>query len=698
MASKKAEDILNFAIVGHGTVGKTTLTEAMLFNAGAVNRMGTIEDGNTISDYHADEIERQISINTSLLNLEHDDKKFNILDTPGYSDFNGEVQGALRVSDFAVVVVNGVTNIEVGTEQVWNSAAEYDLPHLIVVNMLDKEHTDFEAVVDEARARFGSKVFPMGLPVNAGPGFNQVVDILRNEMFTHKTDGTGQAEQEALTGEWADRCSKLHGELIELVAESDDTLLEKFFEQDKLTEEELRGGLHGAFKSHGLIPVFPISASTNVGVRRFMDVLARYAPCAADFKEVAGTAGLDSDKEVVRAASTDSPAAALVFKTMSEAHLGELSFLRVYAGTLKAGDDLHNTNRQKDERLGTMYGMNGKNRKEVNRAIAGDITAIVKLKNTHTGDTLTAKSAPILLKGLHLPEHKIRAAILPKTKADDEKISTGLSTLHEEDPTFVYEFDPELKQTIIYGQGELHLKTAIERLSNRFKIEVEMIHPRVPYRETIGVRGESKYRHKKQSGGAGQFAEVWMYVEPLPSGSGLQFESELSGMAIDRTFIPSIEKGVLTAAAEGVVAGYNCVDVKAVVYDGKQHPVDSKDIAFQIAGREAFKEAFMAAKPKMLEPIYDIEVLVPEEFMGDVMGDVSARRGKVLGMETDGRLQKVNAQIPLANLDNYATALRSMTGGRGIHTQRFNSYEPMPRDEAQKVIAASKAGGEEPGN
>ncbi len=697
MASMTSEDILNFALVGHGTVGKTTLSEAMLFNAGVTNRLGSIGEGNTVSDYHADEIERQISISTSLLSLNHAEKKFNILDTPGYADFHGEVLGALRVADFAVVVVSGVANIEVGTEQVWKAANASGIPHLIVVNMLDKESANFDAVVNEARERFGAKVFPLGLPVNPGPGFNQVADVLRNELFTYLTDGSGKVSQTPLEGDWAERCAKLHGELIELVAESDDTLLEKFFEQDKLTEAELRGGLHGAFMNHSLIPVFPVSASNNIGVSRFMDVLARYGPCAADFKTVTGTLGPNDDQEVSRPATADSPTAALVFKTVSEAHLGELSFVRIYCGSIKSGIDLRNTTRQRDERLGSLYSMSGKQRAEVAQVSAGDIAAVVKLKNTHTGDTLAAKNAPIVLPGLNLPEHKIRAAIIPKAKGDEEKISTGLATLHEEDPTFVYEFDPELQQTVISGQGELQLAAAVKRLSQRFKVEVDMVAPRVPYRETIGAKGESKYRHKKQSGGAGQFAEVWMYVEPLPPGSGVQFESKLVGMAIDRVFIPSIERGVMAAAESGVVAGYRCVDVKAVVYDGKQHPVDSKDIAFQIAGREAFKEAFKNAKPKLLEPIYDVDVLVPEEYMGDVMGDVSARRGKVLGMETEGRLQRVSAQIPLANLDKYATTLRSMTAGRGIHTQRFNSYEPVPRDQEQKVVAAARSDAGEEG-
>lgn len=695
MSLYKTEDIINFALVGHGSVGKTILAEAMLFNGGVINRMGSIEAGNTTSDYHEDEIERQISINASVLSLPWEGKKFNILDTPGYADFYGETQGALRVADFAVVVIHAVSNVEVGTEQVWNFATDYGLPHLIVVNMLDKEHADFDAILSVARERFGSKVFPLTMPVNQGPGFNQVADVLRSELFTYKTDGSGEYTQEPLSGEWVERCAALHSEIIELVAESDDALLEKFFENDELTEEELRGGLHGAFVNGSLIPVFAVSALTNVGVHRLLDVLARYGPCAADFKEVKGKAHADSEEEITRPATEKDPASAFVFKTVSEPHLGELSFLRTYSGKVKVGVDLTNTSRRKQERMGTVYSMNGKERRELGEVVAGDIAAVVKLKHTHTGDTLSDSANPIVLPGIHLPEQKIRAAIMPRAKGDEDKISNGLATLHEEDPTFVFGYNPELKQTIISGQGELHLETVIRRLEQRFKVEVDLVSPRVPYRETIGSRGESKYRHKKQTGGAGQFAEVWMYIEPLLPGSDVEFESKVVGMAIDRAFIPSIEKGVRAAAAEGVLAGYRCVDLKAVVYDGKQHPVDSKDIAFQIAGREAFKEAFLDARPKLLEPIYELDVLVPEEFMGDVMGDISARRGKVLGMETEGRHQRVKAQVPLANLDQYATALRSMTGGRGIHSQRFDHYEDMPRDEQQRIIVAAKAEKEE---
>ncbi len=430
MAKYKTEDILNFALVGHGTVGKTMLAEAMLFNGGNINRMGSIENGNTASDYHDDEIERQISINTSILNTAHQNKKFNILDTPGYTDFYGEVQGALRVADFALVIINGFSNVEVGTEQVWESADEYGIPHMVAVNMLDKENTDFNAVLEVARDRFGSKVFPLGLPVNSGPNFNQIVDVLRNELHTYKTDGSGKYTAEPVSGEWAEKCKKLHGELIELVAESDDTLLERFFEQDALSEDELRSGLHGAFLNGSLIPVFPVAGGANIGVLRLMDVLAKYAPCASDFKEVVGLAGTTDDAVTFEIAE-DSPVSALVFKTVSEAHLGELSFIRVYSGKISVGADMINSTQQRKERMGTLYTMSGKNRVEAGEVIAGDIAAVVKLKSTHTGDSLCAPGKEIRFPSLKLPEPMILAAVMPKSKGDEDKISTVISTIHE---------------------------------------------------------------------------------------------------------------------------------------------------------------------------------------------------------------------------------------------------------------------------
>ncbi|MAG20924.1 MAG: elongation factor G [Candidatus Marinimicrobia bacterium] len=689
MSTFQSSNIRNFAIVGHGTSGKTVLAEAMLYNGGETNRIGKIEDGTTISDYHINETSRQISISTTPLYCECEGKKFNILDAPGFLDFIGEARSSIHVADSVLIAVPAVSGPEAGTDLVWKYAEERGIPKLIVVTMLNKEHTKFDTVMQEMTDHFSKRIFPFLLPVNAGPGFNQIADVLRRKMLTYKTDGSGKYEEEDLPDEWQDRIDQLHEELIEYIAESDDSLLEKFFDQGNLSEEELRDGLHDAIQNRTVIPLVCSAADANVGVTRIMDLIAKYCPSPAD-KTTIEACKPGTEEAVEFSTSESDPASILVFKTVSEPHVGELSFFKVYSGSVKNGIDLKNTTRQSSERLGQIFVMNGKNRKDAGQLFAGDIGAVVKLKNTHTGDTLCEGRLNVELRKVEFPTPSIHEAVITKSKGDEEKIATGLATLHEEDPTFVYRVDPELKQTIISGQGELQLEIVVERLRRKFNVEVGLVEPRVPFRETIKSEGSSKYRHKKQSGGAGQFAEVWMSVEPLERGGGIEFNNSLVGQNVDRVFVPSVEKGVNAACAEGILAGYMVVDLKANFYDGKQHPVDSKDIAFQIAGKGAFREAFMMAKPCLLEPINEIEVRVPEQFMGDVMGDISGRRGKILGMGSESGFQVIRALIPQANLYRYSTSLRSLTGGRGMHSEKFSHYEEMPKDLEQKVVAASK--------
>ncbi|MFQ6608751.1 MAG: elongation factor G [Fidelibacterota bacterium] len=688
----KSTDIRNFSLVGHGTAGKTVLSDAILFNSGETNRIGKTDDGSTISDYHHDEISRGISLSATLLHCYWLEKKFNMIDVPGFLDFVGEAKSALRVSDFAAVVVHGVTGPETGTDTVWEFASDYGIPKILIVNMMDKEHTQFDYILSQLQSRYSKRVFPFTLPVNPGPGFNQVADVLRRELLTYANDNSGKYQTGELTGEWQERVDQLHEELIEFIAESDDSLLEKFFEEGSLTEEELRAGLHDAILQESVIPVVCTAADSNVGVSRLMDIIAKYCPSPEDFPLIkAFKAGTEKETEI----KASDPESLFVFKTISEAHVGELSFFRVYSGEVKQGMDLRNTPRQSSERLGQLFVMNGKNRKEVGALGAGDMGAVVKLKNTHTGDTLCDSKFDIELPKIIFPFPNIHEAVVTKSKGDEDKIATGLATLHEEDPTFLFRVDPELKQTIISGQGELQIEVVVSRLKRKFNVDVELVEPKVPYRETIKGKGESKYRHKKQSGGAGQFAEVWMRLEPKARGEGVEFTESLVGQNVDRVFVPSVHKGVNAACQEGVLAGYRVVDLKVDFYDGKQHPVDSKDIAFQIAGKEAFKEAFMDARPCLLEPIYEIEVKVPEDHMGDVMGDISGRRGKILGMENDGDYQVVKALVPQANLYRYSTVLRSVTGGRGMHREKFSHYEELPKELEASVVTTSKAGEEE---
>ena len=686
-------DIRNFAVVGHGAAGKTVLCEAMLSCAGEINRMGSIEDQNTISDYHHDEHERQISIHSSPLHLEWMDKKFNIIDTPGYLDFIGEAISSLAVVDMAVVLLHAVNGVEVGSEQVWSYATKNNIPKVLVINGLDREHSKFDEIVQQTKDHFGKNVFPMQLPINAGPGFNQIVDVLRSELITYQTDGSGKYTESSLPEEWQNRVEELHQELIEYVAESDDTLLEKFFDQGNLSEEEMRSGIHQAIQNQSFIPLFCTSAAVNVGVTRLMAFISKYGSSPVDRETVVAKES-NSDEEISVALDGKEPVV-YVFKTISEAHVGDLSFFRVYSGSVSAGMDILNTSRSKSERFGQMFLLNGKNRMSVNNLNAGDIGAVVKLKHTHTGNTLSSQKFRVVMDSVALPKSNIHMGIIPNAKGDEEKLAVGLSTLHEEDPTFVYHVDSELRQTVISGQGELHLQVSIQRLQRRFHLDVNTFKPRIPFRETIKGKGESKYRHKKQSGGAGQFAEVWMRIEPKERGEGVEFISSLVGQNVDRVFVASVEKGVQAACIDGILAGYRVVDLKVEFYDGKQHPVDSKDIAFQIAGKGAFKEAFNGAQPCLLEPIMDVEVRIPEDFMGDVMGDVSSRRGKIMGIDSEGSFQVIKAQIPQSELYHYSTTIRSLTGGRGIHSESFSHYEYLPQELQKRFITKSRSDNDE---
>jgi len=677
-------DIRNFAIVGHASSGKTMLAEAMLACGGVISRMGRIADGATVSDYHVSEKQRQISVSASLLHLEWMGKKFNLIDTPGYLDFISEGLGALRVGDFALVVVHALHGIGVGTERVWEYATGYGIPKMIVVNAVDKENVDFDGVLRAAQERFGRHVFPLNLPVNPGPGFNQVLDVLRNEIVTYQTDGTGKYTEVPATGDWEARVKELHRELIEHIAESDDALMNKYFEQGGLTEEEFRAGIHAAVQKELFIPLFCVSAETNVGVARLLDFIAKYGSSPVDRQRMAAHA---ADGTPTAVALTDADPVAYVFKTMSEAHFGELSFFRIYSGTLNSGMDLFNSDRKVNERIGQLYVLNGQNREAVPSLGPGDIGATVKLRDTHTGNTLCSPKRAVTLPKVAYPKPNIHASLVAGVKGEEDKIASGLAALHEEDPTFLHYVDSELHQTILSAQGELHLEVVADRLRRRFNVHVSLAEPRVRYRETIKGRGESKYRHKKQTGGAGQFAEVWMRIEPRPRDSGVEFVNSLVGQNVDRVFVPSVEHGVKQACTEGILAGCRVVDLKVDFYDGKMHPVDSKDIAFQIAGYFAFKEAFTAAKPCLLEPINTVEIRIPEDCMGKVMGDLSSRRGKILGIESDGAFQVIKAQLPAKELYHYSSNLRSLTGGRGLHTEDFSHYEEMPREAAEKVIA-----------
>jgi len=683
----KPEDIRNVVVIGHEGSGKTMLTEAFLRSMGEIIRMGSIEDGSTVCDHNQEEIDRTKSISLALCQGQHKGKKINLLDTPGFAEFSGEVLTGVRVADSAVVTVSAQNGVEVGTELFWEQARQRDLSGLFVINHLDKEQANFDSTLDELKQVFGSAILPLQIPVNAGSeNFDTVIDLGLMKQLKFTTDGSGDYTEEELSGDARSQADEMLEAMTETVAESDDELLEKFFEAGELTPDEFKAGLEKGIATGKIYPVLCSVASRNRGPRRILDMLADYFPAPSDRPGEVVKSG-DSEKEI--SCAPDGELSAMVFKTVVEKHVGELSFFRVFSGKATTGAEVKNVSQKGDTtKFGQLFYPAGKNRKDTDAVIAGDIGVTVKMKSCRTGDSLIPKSGNYTFAPVNFPETVHDEAIKAVTEGDEEKISTGLQALMAEDPSFQVIHSAELNQIIIAGQGEMQLQILVEKLKTRYGVEARLSEPGVPFRETITARADEKYRHKKQSGGAGQFAEVWMRIEPMERGGDFEFASEVVGGNISQPFIPAIEKGIKQVMNQGIVSGHKVVDVKAIVYDGKEHPVDSKDIAFQIAGREVFKMAVKKAKPILLEPIYDIRVKVPEDYMGDVMGDISSRRGKIQGMEAEGRYQVINAKVPLADLYRYCTHLRSMTQGRGIFSRTFSHYEKMPEEEAKKVVAA----------
>jgi len=687
------DHIRNVALIGHGGSGKTSIAEAMLFSAGSTTRLGRVEEGNTLSDYHPDEIERQISINASLLFCEWKNTKINILDTPGYTDFTGEVKASLRVADTAVVLLKAVEGAEVGTEIVWKYTVEFGTAAVFVVNKLDQENADFERAVQQAREMISHDIVPVQFPLKAGLGFDAVVDVVRMKLLKFQPGGNGKVVESEIPAEAVAKAQEMRQGLLEVVAETDETLLNKYLEQGGLPEEDLRKGMRSGIRARKLFPLLCSSSTQNVGVSTLMDFLVEFAPAPAERGELHGSTpgGGEGAKEVVTRQDPSGPPSLFVFKTVSESHVGELSYFRVCSGSVSPGLDMVNETNGKTERLAQLFVMSGKDRKEINLLAAGDIGAVVKLKDTHTNNTLSSKNFPVVYPPVEFPLPVFHAAITPRAKGDEDRMSTGLHAIHQEDPTFVFHVEGELHQTIISGQGELHLDIVVRRLKQRYNVEVDLSEPRVAYRETIKATvKDSEFKHKKQTGGHGQYGHVHLRLEPLKRGQGFEFLDEIVGGVVPGKFIPAVEKGVVEAMKEGPLAGYPVVDVRVALHYGSYHDVDSSEMAFKIAGSQAFRKGFLEARPVLLEPIFNIEVKVPEDAMGDVMGDISSRRGKIAGMEGAGHYQIIRAQVPAAELHKYATILRSKTGGRGVFGATMSHYEEVPREVAEKVIAASE--------
>lgn len=690
-----SESIRNIAFIGHGGSGKTSLSELVLFTAGETNRIGKVEEGNTVSDYNANETERQISINATPLHLEWKDVKINLIDTPGYTDFIGQVKGALAITDTAVAVVKSAEGVEVGTEATWSFVKEYSMPASVIINKVDNEHSKFSQTADMVKEILSPDAVVVTFPAKEGLSFDTVIDIVKMKAVKYDAVGTKKVTETDIPGDLQTEAETMREALIEKVAESSEDLLDIFFENGTLTEEELQRGLKIAISKGSLVPVFAVSTTKGVGVNNFLDFVSKYFPSPLDRGAVeANMKG--SDKKIQLACDPKGETVLFVFKTLSEQHVGEMSLFRVYSGTVTTGLDLINQTNNKVERLGQISLLNGKNRKDVTRIVAGDIGAVVKLKDTHTNNTLTSKNLSVQLSPISFPEAIINAAIQPKAKGDEDKISAGLHTLHEEDPTFNVKFDPELSQTIISGQGELQLALAVKMLKDRYNVDVDLVEPRIPYRETIKGRCDNaEYKHKKQSGGRGQYGHVQLKLEPLPRGNGFEFVNAIVGGVIPGRFIPAVEKGIVETMTKGILTGSKVIDIKATLFFGSFHDVDSDEMSFKIAASQAFKKGFLESKPVLLEPVYTVEVKVPEEFMGDVMGNLSSRRGKILGMDSDGPFQIIKANVPLSELYKYSTHLRSITSGRGLYKRSFSHYEEVPKEVEAKVIEEYKKSREE---
>ena len=695
MKEYTTNNIRNITIIGHGGCGKTSFAEAMLFSTATTTRLGRIEDGNTISDFSSEEINRKISISASLLNCTHNNIKLNIIDTPGFSDFIGEVKCGLKVSDTAVMLVNSIEGVEVGTEMCWKNSSTENIPVVFVANKLDHENTDFEKCIESLKNKFGGDVIVTQFPLNLKQDFDTIIDVVKMKLVKYEKNGSGKFTESDIPADILPQAKKLRDELVEKVAETDEEIMNSFFENGGLTDEEFTKGLKVGLKNRKLFPVLCVSSTKNIGTLGILNFIENYFP-APNMRSPIKVTKASSNEAVDLNIDSNGEAVMFIFKTVSEKNIGEMSYFKVLSGKVSSGMDLQNTSVGKSERLSQISTINGKERKEILEVVAGDIAAAVKLKDSHSNNTLCSKSINIIAPGIVFPEPVISLALIPKSKGEEDKVASGLHKIHEEDPTFVFKVDPELNQTIISGQGELHLNILVKRFKERYGVDVDIVEPKIPYREAIkGKALNVEYKHKKQSGGRGQFGHVYLKVEPLPRGEGFQFEDEVVGGVVPGRFIPAVEKGVVETMAKGVIAGYKIVDVKVTIFDGSHHSVDSDEMSFKIAGTQAFKKGFKEAKPILLEPIYIIEVTIPDKYMGDIMGDLTSRRGRILGMEAEGDYQVVKAQVPMAEIHQYATVLRSMTQGRGFFTRKFSHYDEVPKEEMDKIIAAAEKSKEE---
>ena len=676
----------NVGVVGHGGVGKTSLVESLLFTAGGLSRLGKIDDGTTTTDFDPDEIKRKISINTSVAYLDWKGHRINVVDTPGYGDFIADARAGLRVVEAAVVVVDAVAGVQVQTEKVWKFASEYELPRAIVVNRLDRERADFFRTLESLTRRLKGRIVPLHVPVGEEAGFKGYVDLAKMKAFVY---ADGKSTETDVPADVAERAREWREKLVEAAAETDDDLLAKYLEEGALDEASMLKALKTGIAQGKIVPVLCACASKTIGSHPLLDMIVQEFPSPAERGEIAGT-DVKAKQAATRPIDAKAPSVALVFKTLQDPHIGKLSLFRVMTGTVKADTTLLNPARGGKERMGHVAWLMGKTQKAVSDLGPGEIGVAQKLKETQTGETLCDEAHPFELPRIVFPESAISFAIQPKSRGDEDKISNALARIAEEDPTVHHHFDPETKQLLISGVGNLHVEMTVERMKRKYNVDVTLLPPRIPYKETVKGRAEGQGKYKKQTGGRGQYGDTWLRVEPLHRGGGFEFVDDIFGGAVPRNFIPSVEKGVRDCMKKGILAGYPVVDMKVTLYDGSYHDVDSSDMAFQIAASMGLQKVFMEAHPILLEPVMNVEVTTPAEHAGDVIGDLNSRRGRIVGMEPAGETAVVRATAPMAEMLTYEPSLRSMTGGRGAYSMEFSHYEEVPSFIADKVVKEAK--------
>jgi elongation factor G len=688
----EGQNIRNVALVGHGDTGKTQLVSALLFTAGMVNRLGKVDEGTSVTDYDEEEIQRKFSISAALAYAEWGKTKINFIDTPGYNIFMHETEAALLAADSAMLLVHAVAGVEVQTEKTWGFCDKYGLPRVLVVNQMDRDRASFERTLEALRERFGRAVIPAQLPIGEERNFHGVVDLVGMKGFLYDSNGSGKAKEIAIPAELNEAATKAHEALVEMIAEGNDKLMEEFFDKGTLPLEHLVPGLKQAIYERRIYPVVVSAGLPNIGSETLLNFIADYLPSPLERGEAEG---LDSEggKPVKRRIADDQPVSVFVFKTVADPFAGRVSYYKVMSGILRNEANLTNYSRGSAERLSHIMVVQGKTQNPVGQLHAGDIGAVAKLKDTLTGDTLGDKASPIFYPRVKLAEPAISFAIEPKSRGDEDKLSTAVHRMLEEDLLLRFSRDPQTKEFLVSGSGQQHVEVAVSKLKRRFNLEVTLKAPKIPYRETIRAKAEAQGKHKKQTGGHGQYGDCWIKMEPLPRGAGFEFVNDIFGGAIPKNFIPAVEKGIIEAASKGYLAGYPVVDFRVILFDGSYHEVDSSEIAFKLAGSKAFKKCMEQAKPCLLEPIMNVEISVPENYAGDIMGNLNGRRGRVQGMEPKGGSTVIKAQVPLAEMLTYASDLTSMTQGRGTYSMEYSHYDIVPQPIAEKIIAAAKAAG-----